>query len=550
MQKLKRTMAPAASAAPTMESVLELNGLGNALDENEQPSLPLELNEIPNVEEVWNDHYGQYIIMEAIKADRPYNETRKLIEAYYRKLQADATKTKDLYNQFSKQRAENSYFDKQRNYNHLPVLPPTDFASEPQIDNGTSRIKYKDVLSYFPKESFSGIDNGKSLKIENFLNQCTRAQKRFKLEESEFLFALEKSCTGNAAETVSNLIHSGYSTPEVYEKLLSLYGTSMRPAEAMTKLLNFTMPPGTKNLNSLIREIEKLAIFASNTTSSQALRVKNRNNLSIEALTRCLPPHSRILLQDKLNGLRSELEEIRSIKEARGEKLLPHEEETLPSFTAVCRALTSLQPVVDEEIEAYATKIGGRDRPSQVDTLGSKSRDKRNRQVYNQQDKFKPQNVFAVKHDACQFQPRVFELRNENKNYGASSPYSVSKGKLFCTLCGGNNHLAAQGCRAIRSDEGVILQPTYGNSYCDKCHDAYDVQLNHMPKHCPARPAMIEMYKSGKAQPQGIYAQHFSHLVKRSSNRSQGNFQGKKRENYGRGSNSFKGRNGRNKNQD
>lgn len=495
------------------------------------PLLPETVQDLPNVQKVWEDAFGRFLILDAIKAKKNYNELAQLTEAYLAKLESDENKTKATIQSISKDRAEQKYNDAQRHFNHLSILPPSDFADTPQLENKYSRSS---VLAYFPTHSFSGEDK-RGLSIENLLERATRAQQKFRLEQSEFLHCLENCVTGTPAQMLSQWIQSGYTVPEIYEKLLSLYGTHLRPDEAMNKLLNYTIPPNTKGLHSVIQEIEKLAMMASSNTLSTNLRTKQRNSLCIDTLTRCLPPHCKILLQDKLNALRTELEEIRNIKLARGETLTPLEEDLNPSFLSICRALNHLQPQVDNEICAVSSKY----RVNKTFTPNVKPLNRYNKGKPNPFRNNSTHNVFSL--DQCNLNPRISELKSnpikpsqfrppnypsKYQDHSPSDKYQKGQSQLhqksvtrhpFCSLCGGNNHIASQGCKAIMDDEGKILKPNYCFTYCEPCYINRNIRLNHITAHCPGREAMINLYKSGKVIPSGIFYKFFNHLIPNSN---------------------------------
>lgn len=496
---------------------------------SEENDFPTSLQNIPHAKEVWADAYGKYCLSEAIKDGKTDNALKKMCLAYHQKLASDIAKASNLYLQLSKQRAEQAYKDKQKNYTHLSVLPPTEFSDVHKISNGT--LKRKDVQSWMPRHEFSGSDHPRSQRIENFLTQMTKAQEKFNLSQDEFLHMLEANVTGVAAENVSNWVNQRYSPGEIYEKLLSLYGTYLKPDVALTKLLSFQLPKDAKNLTQVVRQIELLAGHAANTTTSDKLRQKNRNAYSVQALQRCLPPHSKVLLQDKLNDLRAELEAIKKIKLRDGDTLTAEEEDLQPSFTSLVRALTALNPVVDDEICEYNERKlrEERFRPKSVNvTTRAKSYEKSTSQFYrnntrdtNRGDSRPTQpTTYTPKRNQ-----HIYEIRDRGEsnnkqnnytkpnNYNNKSSYQLGNGKTRCSLCGAYNHLASQLCKAITDDEGKILKPTFSYAFCEHCKKNYDEQLNHPHANCPARPAMIKLYESGKVRPQGIYYNIFKHLI-------------------------------------
>lgn len=491
----------------------------------DEEGLPNRLNNIKNVSHIWEDHYGQYLLKDALRSNKSDEELSKLCSAYSNKMSDDSEKINKMFTSLFKGQTQLTYKERQKNYIHLAVTPPENFSPTPRF--GIGGLNRKDLAAWFPRTEFSGIDSPKSPKIENFLAQCSRAQDMFNLSTYEFLYQMESCMTGECAENIASWINHGYTVSEIYEKLLSLYGTHMRPDEALTRLLEFKIPKNCRGLTQLIREIERLAGHASNTTSSLKIKAKNRNAFSIQALQRCLPPHSRVLMQDKLATLRGELEVIRRAKLADGEALTIDEEDITPNFTDVCRALNQLQPVIDDELRSEVSRQAREDRfrTRKVEVIKKPSPPSKK---YNLRSNKKNNNTSseAPPLTNSHFHPRknnIYEIKAHSNNHSnkfhnkspatKSNAQPIAKGKMKCSLCGGSNHIASQVCRAIRDDNGKVLQPAYCFGYCEYCKSKFNENLNHVPNHCPARDSMLKLYENGTVRPQGIYYNLFKHLI-------------------------------------
>ncbi|MCP3664082.1 MAG: hypothetical protein GY696_16590, partial [Gammaproteobacteria bacterium] len=92
--------------------------------------------------------------------------------------------------------------------------------------------------------------------------------------------------------------------------------------------------------------------------------------------------------------------------------------------------------------------------------------------------------------------------QDNNKDYHIQTGTSNKK---FCSSCGQNNHKNSDGCRLPRDDFGRIIQQGATSGYCEPCYKKFGKQLLHPENLCPARPAMMKLYKEKKCYPSGVY---------------------------------------------
>ena len=67
----------------------------------------------------------------------------------------------------------------------------------------------------------------------------------------------------------------------------------------------------------------------------------------------------------------------------------------------------------------------------------------------------------------------------------------------------------------MRTDSGALKfqPPSWGD--CNHCLEKFDLKMQHDEAYCPARKKMIELYRSGKIRPSGIFYQKYGHLYEK-----------------------------------
>ena len=107
--------------------------------------------------------------------------------------------------------------------------------------------------------------------------------------------------------------------------------------------------------------------------------------------------------------------------------------------------------------------------------------------------------------------------RNTKRDYQAS--YRLSPGR-YCVACGQYSHDISDGCRLLCDDTGRLYPTVLTSAFCTNCYKTYGKELYHSRHLCPGRPAMMELYHSGKVKPSGVFRQTYEDWAKANAEES------------------------------
>jgi hypothetical protein len=346
--------------------------------------------------------------------------------------------------------------------------PPTKFSSEPKLTNPSAK---GEAFRIFPlKNKFSGNRQPGDLSITEFLYTLNHAQSTCELSRAEFTEMMLLSTTGKAHMLLTEWASNGESVETLYHGLLTHYDVRLTPGEAKSLLFSYRIPR-TSNLSEAVAHIMDLAGRAASSLPPGSSRVALYNMEATEALLRSLPPAAKITATNLMAQLSAKLNRSATI-------------------TELNRGLNVFRSSIDEEIR---TK-GCNPEKEEKNTGKKPFKGKWQKKSANSGPSTlsltaqtgSPQNASGQQGAQGKgSQPKTGGKGGKGKKF---APKKVSPGLNYCSLCGGVDHVAANGCRNMRDDKGGIvnIMPTHGT--CNLCPTSVSPRLNHPPFICPFRP--------------------------------------------------------------
>ncbi len=178
--------------------------------------------------------------------------------------------------------------------------------SDPDLTNLAQAIGYKRSSKNKdytrPGENF----NYKSSNINGLIRKINTAQRKGELSASEFRSALLTGTTGKDHMLVRKCLKRGESLESTYDQLRFKYHANITAREAKTHLLKFRAKKGL-SLTHIEAHLRYLCITASSKYPKERLRTTNYNYEYCNALMRCLPTKSKIIVQTQLLSLSNQL---------------------------------------------------------------------------------------------------------------------------------------------------------------------------------------------------------------------------------------------------
>jgi hypothetical protein len=412
------------------------------------------------------------------------------------------------------------------------IKPPTVFAIKDVLINQES--KSNAANNAFPtKRKFTGSLGIGQPTIVEFLKNMNAAQRKCNLSKFEFTEYLNLCCTGQVFEDVSSMIDAEKTLEEIYQALLMAYDKRLTPKAAKLALDNYR-PPMDATLNSVSTDIMKLSQRAC-LQYGKGAQGPAYDTMSIHALINALPYASQLISENCLQELNSRTSKM-------------------PTFADFTRALAKYGSTINREYERYKRNKADRNQGSNYNQNSySKPRMVRSAQINQlnrapgrnmnyrnpKNDPRRPPNKNPFNRNIAtnnQFRKKVYQTNNEGPNtqayqsYNGNNRYSSNDrnyngnrryesngnnsngryqygsknrndlgigGKLFCQLCGKNNHKPSSVCYAMRDDRGnvQIVNPSTGS--CSICKQETGQTLFHPEEFCHNRPLIKRMKQQG-----------------------------------------------------
>ncbi len=332
-----------------------------------------------------------------------------------------------------------------------------------------------------------------------------------RLTEGEFLKMVLLSTSGKAHDLLLTWSDQGNDIKTIFFNLSLQFDRRMTSDDARAKLLNLSVPK-TSDLAKHCALILQLATRASHCLPAGSSRAAYLNNEAINCLQRSLPVASRTLASNMFHQLSSKAR--RAI-----------------TYSELTRSLLTLRTTIDSDIRANGSgnTSAPNNRPQGANSNTGKTRTGKSGKTrystyavdtvpmydeepvnYAPSKKRYPQyRGTSGNHSASVYQANGpaygnnHQGNNGNQAFGTRPPghngpngqkqrprfgqNNKGKAKQYCSLCGLNNHVAAQGCRYMVDNNGKAIQVQPSQSTCGNCPAAVNPRLNHPPVFCPFR---------------------------------------------------------------
>jgi len=410
--------------------------------------------------------------------------------------------------------AETNWVNKEFNtyrYNMSVEPPPAKyFSPKPVIANTQQR---NEILRTFPtRHKFTGVPKDGSMDVVEFLRLVRTAQMQARLSEDEFKDMLLASTTGKPHALLVAWMSHDDDIPTLFHNLMIHFDRSMSPETAKQQLHEYRAPKGA-TLAKVEAHIMLLADRASVMLPLGPARDTYYNMERVQSLIKCLPPHSSGLVQSKYNDLSAKINRAATASQ-------------------LSNALNGLRHVIDKDIQEhgvdrkfkptikstrYSNTANSDDKimrtrrltaysvsQSQTNSSSSSNSAYRHRPQpsYNSssQNTFRTlghqrgRNIHTHRHGhqgSANFQP--LGRRDQSDRFlprqgGFGRPQNTRHHQgHYCSLCGKKDHVSAQDCPHMVTDQGKIIKimPTLGT--CNACPARITPRLNHPSSLCPYR---------------------------------------------------------------
>ena len=386
------------------------------------------------------------------------------------------------------------------------VEPPSNFSAVPTLE---SNKQLADVMRLLPSgaNKFSGAPG--KMSVLEYLFSLNMMQKQCFLSKPEFLQMMLASTTGKPHIYLMRRIQERDDLSNMYHNLLLHYDKRMEPEEARVKLHSYKAPKSA-NLAEVEVHIQELAGLTTSALPEGTARNTAYNYEQVQALIKCLPPQSSIMVRNLYNQLSTRLK-----KPAQAGQL--------------SRLLNNYRYTIDQDIKAHGGGSGEDKRyPSSRFNSNQKAAGKFPRKfssysisqggappitnvtTNNWQSRPRPMNGQSRQPTPGQytrpsanfvrtgpprtgnFRPRTAGFGNKGSNRGRFSRPSFPRGSgngTYCSLCGKKDHRAVDGCKYMVTDSGRVVKVMPTKDTCTACPSYISPPLSHPVHLCPFRPS-------------------------------------------------------------
>ena len=362
---------------------------------------------------------------------------------------------------------------------------PTYFSPGPTLFTTSQR---NEAMKLFPcRTKFSGSKAAGQMSVVEYLSTIAMAQNQAKLSKDEFLEMLKLTTTARAHLLLLEWTSTESSVDSIYHLFALHFDSRISPEVARKQLYAFKIPKSS-NLAIATTEIMELASRIASQMPTGDARSVVYNMEAVQGLLRSLPPISSGSATNVYANLSSRLSRAASISE-------------------LSRALNVSRQAIDSDI-----KQNGSSGYNKYENTSAAP-------VYNKRQiqKFKPKQAFAgnvnIEHTA-QHQGKVLAIEQQRQPSGKTPTGSGARGgrsngnisrgasrgrgrgggsnnnlgNRYCSLCGAQNHTAAQGCRNMKDDDKNIVSVLPTHNTCNICPPHVNPRLAHPQSLCPYRP--------------------------------------------------------------
>ena len=418
----------------------------------------------------------------------------------------------------------------------MDIRPPTCYSPRPTMVTVAQR---NECIRLFPSRvKFGGSSKDNNMDVVEFLYAMNAAHESFKISKEEFKQMLLLCTTGKPHSLIRGWISSGYDITTIYHYLQVHFDTRLSPQEASEQLRNYKAPK-TANLAQVQAHLMELA----SRVVTQIPEGPSRNAIfdveMTQALIRCLPHESQQMVHTKYNELSARqgrsttaaelsqsLHSIRHIVdqdikrngversgkpssvETRVHRHIPGVRRFVkrPSVHLVSAPLDDYDCYDDDnesQVGSYKEAEYWQDLTD--DECGCVNIPKSGR--YHAGTNNHGAGVFHVGHpvtdsgtrpikdrnggNMVKNRPNGFKgksgLTNRTDNYKKGNGFNRQPKNNYCSLCGKQNHTAADGCYNMVDDNGKRVRVLPTHSTCTECPERIVPRLNHPVQLCPYR---------------------------------------------------------------
>ncbi len=386
------------------------------------------------------------------------------------------------------------------------IKVPTYFSENPTLTtDGKANAAYKTFPS---KYLFSGK---KGPSIEDFLDDCNRAQEYLRLSRPEFEGIFLRCMMGEPQTATRTAFRLGHTIEQVYKSLYMAYNNQITPDEANTKLANLKAP---KNLTlpRLITTIQNLAGRATANYVIQTEKDNVYNTICIDALKRSLPETSQNIVSSNQVRVTTDI--------GRGLDFLELTMILYPHTKAINMDIerNGVSNTYNGNLSIYTTGSHQEDKEDKNNKNNNKSNGS-NSKKFNPSgsvNEISAQPANEAQKDSSNYKNnkgRHHQNNQSNNKKDNNKDYHIQTGssnKKYCSACSQNNHNNSDGCKLLRDDFGRVIPQGATSGYCDPCFKKFGKQLLHSEELCPGRPAMMKLYKENKCRPAGLYKKAYN----------------------------------------
>ena len=344
------------------------------------------------------------------------------------------------------------------------IFPPSYFSPNATL---LTPSKLTEISKIIPKSSvgkFSGAEKSNPNVIE-FLTNINHQQSILKMSEAEFKNFLLRNCTGLAYTLLLEYINYGHSISEIYANLMTLFDHRISSQRAREQLVNMSC-----HRNITLSELAANIMILGSRVASRIPPGESRNSVynseTCSALIHTLPSFSSGIASNAYANLAAKLQ-------------------AQPSFCQLIRALNRYTESINSDIKKNGSlqplrnNYFERTNSSKINSSQKKELDLFSPQKYNKEKGNYPRSSRAVTRSYDDRKRSNYVDRPKRENFMDDK----RKGKIRCTLCGGN-HLAENGCYRMRDDNNKLIRVVPSMRPCHICKEKANETLYHGPDVC------------------------------------------------------------------
>jgi hypothetical protein len=377
------------------------------------------------------------------------------------------------------------------------------------------------------------------MSVLEYLFSLNMMQSQCNLSEPEFLQMMLASTTGEPHLMLMRRVQEKDDVENIYHNLLLHYDKRMEPEEARIKLHSYKAPKNA-SLAEIEVQIQELASLVTSALPEGTAREAAYNYEQVQALIRCLPMQSSLLVRNHMNTLSARLQRpAKAVELSRFMKTHRFAiEQDIKAhgagdqrFSGARRSYSATKPANKFTRKYSAYNISGNTSaipPGSISNQRPSLLTSNTRRLPVRTRTNNANRVPLINRNRAQNGPaRTYALYNNNTNSNRAMPQfrkpfrspmnngGPNRGNgnpqwksryasrppqkkpfvpfnrrptKYCSLCGKDNHTAVDGCRYMVTDSGRQVQVMPTKDTCPNCPARISPRLSHPVHLCPFRP--------------------------------------------------------------